>query len=76
MSKIMPQERYPLFGPFLTLFGKNCVNKGTLKGVSVGDQVPHLCPQSPEPHVTVIMPQKRVGVTLGAQVRHIPTGVK
>ena len=37
---------YPLFAPFLTLFGTNSVNKSPLSGVTVGDQVPHLCPQS------------------------------
>ena len=69
----------------MTLFGKKCVNKSTPKGVAVGGQVPHLCPPeplpispealfcSPEPHVTEIMPQKRVGVTLGAQVSHVAT---
>ena len=31
---------------FLPLFGKNGVNKGTLRGVTVGDRVPHLCPRS------------------------------
>ena len=75
---------YPLFAPFLTLFRKNGVNKGTLRGVRVGDQVPHLPPESltrtlealfclPEPHLPVIMPQEGVGVTLGAPVRHLVT---
>ena len=34
------KQGVPLFGPFLALFGKNDVNKGALKGVTVGDQVP------------------------------------
>ena len=37
---------HPLFAPFLTLFGKKGVNKGALRGFTVGDHMPYLCPQS------------------------------
>ena len=40
------KQGYPLFGPFLTLIGKNGVNKGALSGVTVGDHMPYLCHQS------------------------------
>ena len=46
------KQGYPLFGPFLTLFGKNCVNKGTLKGVTLGGKVPHLCRQTGAPKLS------------------------
>ena len=69
---------------FLTLFGKTGVNKGALRWFTVGDQVPHLCPQS-HCHALLrhyywqmglgskIMPREGVGVALGAQVGHLVT---
>ena len=72
----------PPFWTVFDTFGKNGVNKGPLRGVTVGDQVPHLCPQSTShealiwsdgARVSKIMPREGVGVALGAQVRHVVT---
>ena len=69
---------YPLFAPFLTLFGENGVNKGALMGG--GTCAPEPLPRSPEAvlrsdgaRVSKIMPQEGGGVALGAHVGHVVT---